>query len=120
MEKRKEEALELANRIYDIITRDYLKEEEKDLIVKESVENFRDHVNPGFLEYRKSVSTDATFVEWEEHGASFSDTHGIDFLDCLGGNGVFLCGHKNPEILKAVHAQLDRYALNSQELLDPW
>jgi len=119
IKKNKEAALELANRVYDLIIRDYLKDEEKDLVVKEAVENFRDHVNPGFLEYRKSVSTDATFVEWEEHGSTFSDTHGVDFLDCLGGNGVFLCGHKNQEILKAVHAQLNRYALNSQELLDP-
>ncbi|MBW2679016.1 MAG: aminotransferase class III-fold pyridoxal phosphate-dependent enzyme, partial [Deltaproteobacteria bacterium] len=77
------------------------------------------HVNPGWLEYRKSVSTDATFVEWEDSQETFKDTHGNEFIDCLGGFGVYTAGHRNPEIVKAVQAQLNRYALHSQELVDP-
>jgi putrescine aminotransferase len=71
------------------------------------------------LEYRKSVSTDAAFVEWTDSVDHFEDLYGTQFIDCLGGFGIFTCGHRNPEILKTVRAQLDKYALHSQELLDP-
>jgi putrescine aminotransferase len=43
----------------------------------------------------------------------------VQFIDCLGGFGIYTCGHRNPEILKTVQAQLDKYALHSQELIDP-
>ena len=37
----------------------------------------------------------------------------------MGGFGIYNCGHRNPEIVKYVQAQLGRYALHSQELVDP-
>ena len=94
-------------------------EDDKNRIVKDSVENFNEHVNPGWLTYRKSVSTDAAFVEWEDSQETFRDTHGKEFIDCLGGFGIYTAGHRNPEIVSAVQAQLNRYALHSQELVDP-
>jgi len=115
----KKAALEQARRIVNYIEKPELTKEEKDLIVKESISNFNENVNPGWLEYRKSVSTDATFVEWTDSVDHFEDLYGTEFIDCLGGFGIFTCGHRNPEILKTVKAQLDRYALHSQELIDP-
>lgn len=91
----------------------------KDTIVEESLKNYNDFVNPGWLKYRKSVSTDATFVEWRDEGERIYDIHGEEFIDCLGGFGIFMCGHRNPEILKVVQAQLEKQALHSQELIDP-
>ncbi len=108
-----------SSRILDYILKDELADEDKDRIVSDSIDNFNNHVNPGWLEYRKSVSTDATFVEWEDSQETFKDTHGNEFIDCLGGFGVYTAGHRNPEIVKAVQAQLNRYALHSQELVDP-
>ena len=58
-------------------------------------------------------------MEWEDSQETFKDTHGNEFIDCLGGFGVYTAGHRNPEIVKAVQAQLNRYALHSQELVDP-
>jgi len=115
----KDDVLKESSRILDYILKDELAEDEKDRIIADSIENFNDHVNPGWLEYRKSVSTDATFVEWEDSQETFKDTHGNEFIDCLGGFGVYTAGHRNPEIVKAVQAQLKRYALHSQELVDP-
>ncbi len=115
----KKDVLKESSRILDYILKDELAEDEKDRIIADSIENFNDHVNPGWLEYRKSVSTDATFVEWEDSQETFKDTHGNEFIDCLGGFGVYTAGHRNPEIVKAVQAQLKRYALHSQELVDP-
>ncbi len=115
----RDDVLKESSRILDYILKDELADEDKDRIVSDSIDNFNQHVNPGWLEYRKSVSTDATFVEWEDSQETFKDTHGNEFIDCLGGFGVYTAGHRNPEIVKAVQAQLNRYALHSQELVDP-
>ena len=115
----KELALKEAQRVVGYIERPELTKEEKDRIVKDSIANFNENVNPGWLEYRKSVSTDAAFVEWTDSVDHFEDLYGTQFIDCLGGFGIYTCGHRNPEILKTVKAQLDRYALHSQELVDP-
>ncbi len=115
----KKDVLKEASRILGYILKEGLAEDEKDRIVADSIENFNEHVNPGWLEYRKSVSTDAAFVEWEDAQETFKDTHGNEFIDCLGGFGVYTAGHRNPDIVTAVQAQLKRYALHSQELVDP-
>lgn len=115
----KEKALEEASRVLDYILKDDLKKEEKDRIIQDSIENFNAYVNPGWLKYRKAVSTNEVFIEWEDSKETFQDFYGNEFIDCLGGFGVFMCGHRNPEILKYVFAQLNRCALHSQELLDP-
>jgi putrescine aminotransferase len=96
-----------------------LAEADKKQLVSDSIENYNTYVNPGWLKYRKAVSTNAAFVEWSDNGSCFYDVFGEEFIDCLGGFGIYMCGHRNEEILKYVHAQLDRQALHSQELLDP-
>jgi len=118
-EKSKEKALVEAKKVMDFILRDQLSEEQKNSIVSESIENFNRNINPGWLKYRKSVSTDAAFVEWSDSEETFVDIHGKEFIDLLGGFGIYTSGHRNPEILKYVQAQLGRYALHSQELVDP-
>ena len=118
-EMNKAKALELATRVVGYIEKDELTDADKKAIHDESIQNFNENVNPGWLEYRKSVSTDAAFVEWEDEGDVFRDLNGTEFIDCLGGFGIFACGHGNPAIRKTVQAQLNRYALHSQELVDP-
>lgn len=103
----------------DLIAKKELTREEKDWVVKATVEAFRDHVNPGFLEYRKSVSTDYTSVEWSDSGSTFTDVYGKEYIDCLGGFGIYNVGHRHPKVIEAVINQLQRQALHSQELLDP-
>jgi putrescine aminotransferase len=115
----RESTLEEARRILGFILKPELSPEDQDRIIRDSIENFNEHVNPGWLKYRKSVSTDAAFVEWEDSRETFRDTHGTEFIDCLGGFGVYTAGHRNPEVVKTVQAQLNRYALHSQELVDP-
>lgn len=116
----KDAALAEAKRILSYIEAGkVLNDEEKKQITKDSIENFNNNVNPGWLEYRKSMSTDNACVEWTDTEEHFTDLYGNDFIDCLGGFGIYTCGHRNPEIVKYVKAQLDRYALHSQELVDP-
>jgi len=111
--------IEQSRKYLDFIAKEELTKEEKDWVVGESVEGFRDNINPGFLEYRKSVSTNYTAVEWKDSGACFTDIYGKEFIDCLGGYGIYNVGHRHPKVMKAVTDQLKRQALHSQELLDP-
>jgi len=119
MEARYEAAIKQSQKYLDFIAREELTKEEKDWVVRESVEGFRDNVNPGFLEYRKSVSTDYTAVEWADSGSRFTDIYGKEFIDCLGGYGIYNVGHRHPKVVAAVINQLKRQALHSQELVDP-
>jgi putrescine aminotransferase len=112
-------AIEQSRKYLEFIAKEELTREEKDWVVRETVEGFRNNVNPGFLEYRKSVSTDYTAVEWKDSGARFIDIYGREFIDCLGGYGIYNVGHRHPKVMEAVMNQLKRQALHSQELLDP-
>jgi putrescine aminotransferase len=115
----KDTALSETSRALSYIKSDALADADKKQIVADAIENFNTYVNPGWLKYRKSVSTNAAFVEWRDHDSYFYDVNDEEFIDCLGGFGIYTCGHRNPEILAAVQAQLKHQALHSQELLDP-
>ena len=99
-----------------------LSAQEKEKMAQETIEHFNHYVSPGWLKYRKSVSSETdghAVLEWEDGGAYFYGLEGEKFLDCLGGFGIYTAGHSQPEIVDVVKAQLDRQGLHSQELLDP-
>ncbi|WP_249226274.1 putrescine aminotransferase [Entomohabitans teleogrylli] len=106
----------------NIIEKTTLNHEEMKALNRETIENFQQHVNPGFLEYRKSVTAGGDYgaVEWQAGSLNtLVDTQGQEFLDCLGGFGIFNVGHRNPVVVSAVEHQLAKQPLHSQELLDP-
>lgn len=83
--------------------------------------SFARHVNPGFLEARKSVTEagDEVAIEWRGQGSILHDATGREFIDLLGGYGIYNLGIRQPDVVAAVEAQLARSPLHSQELLDP-
>src|SRR5947207_10990594 len=103
--------------VLDLVGKKKLSAHEKKKVIKESVKYWTDHVNEGFLKYRKSVSTDYTAAEWEDDGAVFRDINGKEFLDMLGGFGIYVTGHRHPKVLKAVMEQFNRQGIHSQELI---
>jgi putrescine aminotransferase len=113
---------EYTERILNLIQRSDVTPQEADWITRETVESFRTHVNPGFLEYRKATDAQraGAVVEWADAGPnSYRDVTGRTYIDCLGGFGIFNVGHRNPKVVKAVSDQLRRQPLHSQDLLDP-
>jgi len=108
-----------ADALLKLIGKKKLTVDERRKVVKDSVKYWTEHVNAGFLKYRKSVSTDYTAVEWEDEGAVFRDVNGKEFIDILGGFGIYVTGHRHPKVLKAVRDQLEKQAIHSQELIDP-
>lgn len=115
----KQKALDETSRALGYIKGETLSDSDKDRIVSDAIGNYNTYINPGWMKYRKSVSTNAAFVEWTDKDSYFYDVYGEEFIDCLGGFGIYTCGHRNPEIMAAVEAQLKHQALHSQELLDP-
>ncbi|MCF8089435.1 MAG: putrescine aminotransferase [Desulfotignum sp.] len=90
-------------------------------ISKKTVRNFRDHINKGFLDYRKSVTEATGFAvtEWTGKGSILVDALDREFLDLLGGFGLYSYGIRHPKIVAAVKSQLDRSPQYSQEVLGP-
>jgi len=90
-------------------------------IITESRQNFAEHFNKGWLEYRKSITEagDWAAVEWTGSGAIFQDVLGREYIDCLGGYGMMNHGWSHPDVIAAVRAQLGRTPMPSQELIDP-
>jgi len=95
-------------------------EDRKEIALK-TVRNFRDHINKGFLDYRKSVTeaTNFAITEWTGQGSVLVDALDREYLDLLGGYGLYSYGIRHPKIVSAVKAQLDRSPQYSQEMLDP-
>jgi putrescine aminotransferase len=112
-------ARETSSQLVELIGKRRLEPAEADRVVEDAVRYWSDHVNAGFLQYRKSVSTDYTAVEWSDEGAVFFDVRGKEFIDLLGGFGIYVTGHRHPKVVKAVRDQLEKQAIHSQELIDP-
>jgi putrescine aminotransferase len=116
------ETLQLSLRYLDLIGGQPMSLTEKQAFIAETVDAYEKHVNRGFISYRKSVTEAGQFaaLEWSGHGALLQDLLGREYIDCLGGYGIFSAGINHPRIVKAVQDQMGRMALNSQELLEPW
>ncbi len=116
-----DDAIAYSRRWLEIIHQETLTTAEAQAIIAETRDNFADHFNAGFLEYRKSVTEagDWTAVEWTGRGATFYDVLGREYIDCLGGYGLLSLGWSHPKVVDAVRAQLGRTPMPSQELLDP-
>jgi len=90
-------------------------------IIEETLENYFTYVNKGWADVRKSVNPAGEYacLEWIGQASKFCDNLGREYIDCLGGYGLYSAGIRHPKIVKAVAAQLQRNPLSSQELLDP-
>ena len=121
MKKSLDEALAYAQQYIEIIHKKELTIDEGKAIIEEATNNFSEHFNKGWLEYRKSVTEagDWAATEWIGSGAVFRDMIGREYIDCLGGYGMMDLGWGHPEVVDNVKAQLAHSPMPSQELIDP-
>ena len=113
-----------AQHALSIVYQRTLDKEQQEKIMHQTIQYWKEHVNEGFLSYRKSVSNETSYahLDWEDAypGTSwFNDHRGQKYLDLLGGYGIYNVGRRHPRVMEAVQAQLSKQALHSQELLDP-
>jgi putrescine aminotransferase len=117
-----DKVLKESQRWLDIISHpERLTTAQKKRIIKETVKSFGTYFNSGFLAYRKSVAEadQIASIEWTGQGTHIQDIMGRDYIDCLGGFGIYSAGIRHPKIVQAVRNQLEQMPLSSQELLDP-
>jgi putrescine aminotransferase len=117
-----DQVLQHTRRYLDLIGGTELSTLDKQAFIAETVESYEKYYNRGFIGYRKSVTEAGQFaaLEWSGQGSVLQDLLGREYIDCLGGFGIFSAGVNHPKVVKAVTDQMQRMALNSQELLEPW
>ncbi len=117
------EALSEANKMVGLIktAETDVTDDERRWVAESTYQNFADHINKGFLEYRKSVTEtkDFALTDWRGEGSILTDVMGREYIDMLGGFGLYSPGIRHPKIVAAAKAQLDRSPQYSQEMLDP-
>lgn len=80
------------------------------------VSDYSEHLNPGLA---KLMQFAGFGVEVQAEGMYITDQDGREYLDFLGGYGVFSLGHRHPDVLKAVVDQLQKQPLSSKTFFNP-
>ncbi|CUH95571.1 Acetylornithine aminotransferase [Propionispora sp. 2/2-37] len=85
-------------------------------IVSETIANYEQFVNPAIARLFRFMGL-AT-VEYRAEGYLIEDIDGHQYIDCLGGYGVFSLGHRHPKVVESVKRQLDRMPLSGKVLFN--
>jgi putrescine aminotransferase len=78
---------------------------------------YREHLSPDLARLIKFSGLGT--VEQSALGTVVTDSEGDEYLDFAGGYGVFSLGHRHPEVVAAVEAQLHRMPLSARVFLNP-
>jgi 4-aminobutyrate aminotransferase/(S)-3-amino-2-methylpropionate transaminase len=70
--------------------------------MSDTIQKYKDYVMTGFV---KSV---ASIVIDHASGATVTDIHGREYLDCFAGISVVNAGHVNPHVAEAAKKQIDK------------
>lgn len=81
-----------------------------------TVERYKLYLNPGLARLLDFMGFGV--LEERALGCSVWDHEGTEYLDFLGGFGVFSLGHNPPEVAAAVRAQLDLMPMSSRLMLN--
>ena len=84
-------------------------------LASEVYENYKEFVNPPLARVMKLSGSP---VEVRASGCTIWDHTGKEYLDFAGGYGVFTLGYSHPQVVAAVHAQLDRIALSGKTMFN--
>ncbi|GMA99272.1 acetylornithine/succinylornithine family transaminase [Pelosinus sp. IPA-1] len=87
-----------------------------DNIISETIENYEQYINPAIAKLFRYMGLST--VEWKAEGNIIYDIDGKEYIDCLGGYGVFSLGHRHPKVVEAVKKQLDFMPLSSKVLFN--
>lgn len=85
-------------------------------IIDETIANYENFVNPAMAKLFRFMGLST--VEWSADGSIIRDIDGKEYIDCLGGYGVFSLGHRHPLVVEAVKKQLDVMPLSSKVLFN--
>jgi putrescine aminotransferase len=78
-----------------------------------TLQRYRQHLGEGAARIAETLQLP---VETHGEGAYIWDDAGRKYLQC-GGYGVFLLGHRPPQVVAALHRQLDRHPMGTRTLM---
>jgi putrescine aminotransferase len=81
-------------------------------LIEETIEKYTNYVNPSLANLMRFAGFGD--VEKSARGMIVSDYSGNEYIDCLGGYGVFSLGHSHPDVVAAVREQLEMMPLSSK------
>jgi putrescine aminotransferase len=81
-------------------------------LIQETIDAYQHYHNPWLTRLLKLSGFNT--LEWEAQGAVVRDIDGKEYIDCLGGYGVFALGHRHPKVVDAVKDQLDKLPLSTK------
>jgi putrescine aminotransferase len=85
-------------------------------LIEQTIERYQRHVNAGLASLLKFMGFDT--VEVAARGVTVETADGREYLDCLGGFGVYALGHAHPRVVAAVREQLDRLPMSSKTIFN--
>ncbi len=85
-------------------------------IINQTIDKYEQYINPAMAKLFRFMGLST--IEWEAEGSVIRDIDGKEYIDCLGGYGVFSLGHRHPKVIEAVKKQLDFMPLSSKVLFD--
>src|SRR5574344_659084 len=68
------------------------------------LQKYEQYLNPASTKLFRFMGL--TGVEDHASGWTITDTEGTDYIDCLGGYGMFAIGHRHPKVIEAVEREL--------------
>ncbi len=71
---------------------------------EEIMEKYERYINPSSTRLFRFMGLSS--VEARAEGWTITDTAGTEFIDCLGGFGMFAVGHRHPKVVEAVEREL--------------
>lgn len=72
--------------------------------VEETINKYEKYINPAQAKLFRFMGLGS--VEGSAEGWTITDTEGKQFIDCLGGYGMFALGHRHPKVVEAVEHAL--------------
>ena len=88
----------------------------KEQMINQTINKYEQYINPAMAKLFRFMGLST--IEWEAEGSIIKDIGGKEYVDCLGGYGVFSLGHRHPKVVEAVKRQLDFMPLSSKVLFD--
>ncbi len=85
--------------------------------LKTTESRYKEHISPTMARLLKFSGYYAQ--EESAEGVYIYDDKGERYLDCAGGYGVFVLGHRHKRVVDAVRVQLDKMALSSKIFFNP-
>lgn len=74
------------------------------MFVEETISKYEKYINPAQAKLFRFMGLAS--VEGHADGWTITDSEGREFIDCLGGYGMFALGHRHPKVVEAVEKAL--------------